>query len=203
MHDGLDGIRCHRGIFNENIKRESVGLIQNIRIGLTGIFGQDRLRLLFVDENLPDPFHRRFDHTDDDFAVLDGKGFSRDQTLNEKFNPGLPEVFGADELTVAIFHQAKGKRGGGDDAIDQALRKAGYRLGRRAGLNDVDTLHVVKLHDGLQRVVGNRSQPANADFFPRQICRCFNIGFYDQRLNRIGDGRRDLDDIASLQHIRN
>ena len=137
------------------------------------------------------------------FAVLSGKGFSRDQTLNEKFNPGLLEVFGADELTITIFHQAKGKRRRRDDPIDQALRKAGYRLRRRAGLNDIDTLHVVKLHDGLQRVVRNRSQPANADFFPGQIGRRSNLGFYDQRLNRIGNGCGDLHDIASLQHIRN
>ena len=132
---------------------------------------------------------------------LTGVGFSRDQALNQKFNPGLLEIFRADELPVTIFHQAKGKRRRRDDPIDQALGKAGYGLRRRAGLNDVDTLHVVKLHDRLQRVMWNRSQPADADFFPRQIGRRFNIGFDDQRLNRIGDGGGDLHDIASLQDI--
>ena len=155
-----------------------------------------------VNEHLFDAFHGSFNKSNDDFPVLNTKGFSRNDAVNQKFDARLLEIFGADEFAIAILHQAKGKRGGCDDAIDQTLRKACDRLCRCAGLDDVDPLNVIEVKDRLQREVRYRSQPTYRDSLSDQISDRFNFRFYDERLNRVRDRRRNLDDISSLQHVR-
>ena len=73
---------------------------------------------------------------------------------------------------------------------------------RCAGLDDVDPLNVIEVKDRLQREVRYRSQPTYRDSLSDQISDRFNFRFYDERLNRVRDRRRNLDDISSLQHVR-
>ena len=54
-----------------------MGLIQYFGVGLARVFRQDRFRVFLVDKDLFDSFHRRLDHSDDDFAILAGVGFAR------------------------------------------------------------------------------------------------------------------------------
>src|SRR6476646_7053956 len=82
LHDRLNRCRRHRGIFDEDIEGELVGLIQYFGVGLARVFRQDRFRVLLVDNDLFDSFHCRLAHTDDDFAIPYCVGFTRDQALN-------------------------------------------------------------------------------------------------------------------------
>jgi hypothetical protein len=87
--------------------------------------------------------------------------------------------------------------------IDRPLRKPRHGLCESAHLQDRDIFNIVSFQKGAKRKVGNRSKSSDPDFFPSQTAKLRNLRANHQGLGEIRYRRRDLDDVASPQDVRN
>ena len=122
LDDRLDRAGGDGWVFYVDVEGEAVALIEDFGFRLPRVLGEHALGIFFVSEHSARAFHGRFDHGDDDLAVLGAEGAAGDQTVDQKFKVQFAKIFRADEFAIAIFHQPKcvGRRS--DDTVDQALR---------------------------------------------------------------------------------